>query len=199
MKTDINTQQLREKVKKIYSSVAESPSDKHSFPTGRKFAEDIGYPKDIIDKLPAVTVDSFAGVSNVSIYASIPQGVTVLDLGCGTGLDTLIAAQKTGDNGRVIGIDFSEAMINKAKDGAKQGGFNNISFHVTEAEILPFPDSSIDIALINGIFNLNPFREKIFLELSRIIRDGGYVYASELILKEPNMSSSVCSLDNWFK
>ncbi|MBF0472344.1 MAG: methyltransferase domain-containing protein [Nitrospirae bacterium] len=193
----INTDEFSEKVKEVYSSVAANPYDKHSFPTGRKFAESIGYPKEILDKLPAITVDCFAGVSNVSIYASIPQGAAVLDLGCGAGLDTLIAAQKTGSSGRVIGIDFSEAMINKANFGIKQCGYTNVSLQIEHADTLSLPDSSIDIALVNGIFNLNPFREKIFIELARVIKKGGVVYASELILKEPNISSIVCSLDNW--
>jgi SAM-dependent methyltransferase len=190
---------LRDKVKSVYSTVAIKPSDKHSFPTGRKFAQDIGYPKDVLDKLPDVTVNSFAGVSNVSIYAEIPQGVTVLDLGCGAGLDTLIAAQKVGNNGHVIGIDFSEAMIVSATNGAEQVGYKNVKFQVCDAESIPIPDSSIDIALVNGIFNLNPCREKVFLELYRVLKAGCLVFASELILKEPVASTSVCSLDNWFK
>lgn len=195
----MNEQQLREKVREAYSSAAEEPGGKHPFPVGRQFAESIGYPADILDKLPAVTVDSFTGVSNVSIFASIPEGVTVLDLGCGAGLDTLIASQKSGPNGKVIGIDFSKAMIIRAQKGAYECGCKNVSLHVSDAEQIPLPDASVDIVLVNGIFNLSPFREKIFLELARIIHDGGSVYASELILKEPVESSTMCSLDNWFR
>ena len=190
---------LREKVRQAYSAAAEKPSDKHPFPVGRKFAESIGYPADILDQLPPSTIESFTGVSNVSIFASIPEGVTILDLGCGAGLDTLIAAQRTGTNGKVIGIDFSQAMIDRAKRGVQECGYVNVSFFVSDAEQVPLPDDSIDIALVNGIFNLSPFREKIFLELARIISDGGAVYAAELILKEPVESSTMCNMDNWFR
>jgi arsenite methyltransferase len=138
-------------------------------------------------------------VSNVSIYASIPEGATVLDLGCGAGLGTLIAAQRTGTTGKVFSIDFSEAMIDRAKKGTAECKYINITFIVSDAEEIPLPDASIDVALVNGIFNLSPFREKIFSQLARVLRNGGYVYASELILKEPVSSSTICNLDNWFR
>jgi len=146
-----------------------------------------------------VSVDSFTGVSNVSIYVSITEGATVLDLGCGAGRDSLIAAQRTGSTGKVLGIDFSEAMIDRAKKGAEECGYSNITFTVSDAEEIPLPDASVDGALVNGIFNLSPFREKIFSELARVLREGGNVYAAELILREPVTSSTMCSLDNWFR
>ena len=195
---DMNTN-LRAKVREAYSAAAKRPTDKHPFPVGRNFAESIGYPSNILDRLPSVSVDSFTGVSNVSIYASITEGATVLDLGCGAGLDSLIAAQRTGTTGKVFGIDFSEAMIDRAKKGAEQCGYSNIKFTVSDAEEIPLPDASIDVALVNGIFNLSPFREKIFSQLARVLRDGGYVYVSELILKEPATSSTACSLENWVR
>lgn len=199
IRPSVHEKQLREKVKEAYSSAAERPDEKHPFPVGRKFAESIGYPADILDRLPAASVDSFTGVSNISIFASIPEGAAVLDLGCGAGLDTLIAAEKSGRRGKVVGVDFSEAMIDRARQGAYECGYDNVSFHLSDAERIPLENASIDIALVNGIFNLSPFREKVFLELARIIRGGGSVYAAELILKEPVASPAVCSLDNWFR
>ncbi len=190
---------LRANVREAYSAAAERPFDNHPFPVGRAFAESIGYPSEILDRLPSVAVDSFTGVSNVSIFALIPAGATVLDLGCGAGLDTLIAAERSGPRGRVYAIDFSEAMIDRARKAAEECRLENIIFTVSDAEELPIPDASIDIALINGIFNLSPFREKIFIQLARVLREGGSVYAAELILKEPVVSSAVCSLDNWFR
>ena len=105
---------LYEGVKKAYSSAAERPTEQHPFPVGRAFAESLDYPKELLESLPSYSVDAFAGVSNVSIYAEIPEGSTVLDLGCGAGLDTLIAARRTGSAGRVIGIDFSGSMLDRA-------------------------------------------------------------------------------------
>lgn len=195
----IDKTELRDMVKDVYSGVALRPLEQHRFPSGRGFAESIGYPAELLDRLPAVSVDSFTGVSNVSIFAEIPQGAIVLDLGCGAGLDTLIAAGKTGPNGKVYGVDFSPAMIECSRSGAAEAGMENVEYFVSDAEVLPLSDESVDIAIVNGIFNLSPNREQVFAELARVVRKGGRVYAAELILNGVLLSESSCSLDNWFR
>jgi SAM-dependent methyltransferase len=192
-------QQLRDKVREAYSSAAERPEEKHPFPVGRAFAESIGYPAEVLDILPAVSVASFTGVSNVSIFADIPRGSAVLDLGCGAGLDTFVAAERTGPEGRVIAVDFSEAMIGRARQGAQECGCSYVTFHVADAEEIPLPDDSVDIALVNGIFNLSPFRDRVFSELVRVLRKDGSVYGAELILRESLPAETTCSLENWFR
>ncbi len=192
------TQQLRDGVREAYSAAAESPQDEHPFPVGRRFAESLGYPQDLLAGLPSVSVDAFSGVSNVAVFADIPVGVTVLDLGCGAGLDSLIAARRAGPSGRVIGVDFSHAMLARARQAAVETGADNVQFCQADAEKLPFEDGLIDVALVNGIFNLNPKRDAIFLELSRVVRQGGAVYAAELILKEPLSPEIQESEANWF-
>jgi ubiquinone/menaquinone biosynthesis C-methylase UbiE len=121
----------------------------------------------------------------VAVFADIPLGATVLDLGCGAGLDSLIAAQRVGPEGRVIGIDFSDAMLMRARQAAAQAGIDNVEFRRADAEDLPFDDDSFDVALANGIFNLNPARDAILGELVRVVRPGGAVYVAELVLREP--------------
>ncbi len=185
-------------VKKAYSSAAERPTEQHPFPVGRAFAESLGYPKELLETLPAYSVDAFAGVSNVSIYAEIPAGSTILDLGCGAGLDTLIAARRTGPTGQVIGIDFSGSMLDRARRAAQEAGLANIEFRESPAEHLPPKDGEIDVAIVNGIFNLNPHREAIFSELSRVVRRDGHVYAAELILIESVADSSPPTEADWF-
>ena len=165
---------------------------------GRGFAESLGYPRDLLERLPSVSVDAFSGVSNVSIFAQIPGGAIVLDLGCGAGLDSLIAAQRVGPQGRVIGIDFSEAVLTRARRAAGEAGVENVEFHEAGAEDLPIEDGSIDVALVNGIFNLNPARDRIFRELSRVMKPGGSVYAAELILREPLGPDFRATEKNWF-
>lgn len=189
---------LYEGVKKAYSSAADRPAEQHPFPMGKAFAESLGYPKELLETLPAYSVDAFAGVSNVSVYAEIPEGSTVLDLGCGAGLDTLIAAKKTGPAGGVIGIDFSSRMLDRARRAAQKTGLANIKFRESSAEHLPLRDGEIDIAIINGIFNLNPHREAIFNELSRVVRRDGQVYAFELILIAPVAEPSPSVEADWF-
>jgi len=194
----INTHQLREGVRRAYSAAAERPQDKHPFPVGRSFAESVGYPQDLLAGLPSVSVDAFSGVSNVAVFAGIPVGAVILDLGCGAGLDSLIAAQRVGPTGRVIGVDFSDAMLGRARQSAVELGVRNVEFYQADAETLPIDDSVIDVALANGVFNLNPDREAIFGELARVVRQGGAVYAAELILREPLSPEIQDSESNWF-
>ena len=190
--------QLRDGVRRAYSAAAVRPQDKHPFPVGRSFAESLGYPQDLLAGLPSVSVDAFSGVSNVAVFARIPAGAVVLDLGCGAGLDSLIAAGRVGPQGRVIGIDFSDSMLGRARQAAAEIGVRNVEFYQADAEKLPIEDGLIDVALANGIFNLNPEREAIFDELARVVREGGAVYAAELILTEPLSPEVQASETNWF-
>lgn len=189
---------LRDGVRRAYSAAAERPQDTHPFQVGRALAESLGYPQDLLAALPSVSVDAFSGVSNVAIFAEILVGTTVLDLGCGAGLDSLIAAERVGPSGRVIGVDFSEAMLARARQSAAEVGVGHVEFYQADAEKLPIEDGLIDVALVNGIFNLNPERDAIFGELARVVRQGGEVYAAELILHEPLPPEILDSEANWF-
>lgn len=189
---------IRIGVQQAYSAAAENPQAEHPFPVGRQFAESLDYSPEVLTGIPAVAVDAFAGVSNVAVFAEIPSGATVLDLGCGAGLDSLIAARRVGPTGQVIGLDFSPTMLQRARQAEAEAGFEQVDFRQSEAESLHLDDASIDIALVNGIFNLNPTREQIFRELARVIRPGGAVYAAELILREPLPPKIQASETNWF-
>jgi arsenite methyltransferase len=181
-----------------YSAAADAPDAKHPFPVGAAFARDLGYPQELLRRLPDEAVDAFAGVSSVSIQAPLCEGLVVIDLGCGAGLDSLIAAERVGRTGRVVGIDFSTSMLNRAHHSATRGGYPQLGFVRASAEELPLRDSSIDVALVNGIFNLNPFREEIFRELSRVVRPGGHVSGAELILGSPLPAHLQSGGANWF-
>jgi len=191
-------EKLRNAVCRVYSEAAQHPVDEHPFPVGRDFAESIGYPPEMLSGLPSVSIDGFAGVSNVAVFADIPVGAMVLDLGCGAGLDSLIAAKRVGPAGKVIGIDFSDAMLARARQAATEYGVKNVEFRHADAEHLPIPTGSIDVALVNGIFNLNPKREAIFRELGRVLRNGGTAYAAELILQGPLPPEIRITEGDWF-
>jgi len=189
---------LYEGVRKAYSAAAEKPLDRHPFPIGRQFAESIGYPKELLDTLPEAAMEAFAGVSNVAVFADIPDNSVVLDVGCGSGLDSLIAARRTGPGGKVIGVDFSEAMLGRARAAAETTGLANVEFIQAAADKVPLPDGSVDIALVNGIFNLNPKREELFRELARVVRRGGTVFAAELVLTGPVVPVAQPTEASWF-
>ncbi len=193
-----NAFDLRTKVRDAYSAAARHPQDEHAFPVGRQFAVSLGYPGDVLATLPSQCVEAFTGVSSVSVFADILHDDTVLDLGCGAGLDSLIAAKRTGPSGTVVGVDFSSAMLDRARCAARDADIGNAVFCQANAEELPLADDSIAVALVNGIFNLNPARDAIFRELARVVEPGGRVYAAELILREPLPPDSPRGEKDWF-
>jgi ubiquinone/menaquinone biosynthesis C-methylase UbiE len=145
--------------------------------------------------VPAASVEAFAGVSCLPCFAEIPDGASALDLGCGAGLDSLLVAAKAG---AVLGIDFSEEMVSRARHSATAMGLTNVEFRRGDAEAIPVATGSVDVALVNGIFNLNPSREEIFSELARVVRSGGLVFAAELVLRAPLPAEVRSSEADWF-
>ena len=184
---------LRERVRRAYSAIAEQPAGEHPFRVGRTLAEGIGYPPDLLDSLPSESVDAFAGVSYLHAFANVTPSAVVLDLGCGAGLDSLIAARKAQ---AVVGVDFSDEMLARARSAAT--GVSNVEFRAGDAERLPLESASIDVALVNGIFNLNPARDQIFQELARVVRPGGCVCAAELIRRDGAPSPDAATPADWF-
>jgi arsenite methyltransferase len=193
-----DARRIREAVREAYCAASVNPRGRHAFPVGREFAESLGYPKDFLQSLPTASVEAFSGVSNVAVFAEIPKASRVLDLGCGAGLDSLIAAYRTGPRGCVVGVDFSAAMLERARDAARATGLKNVVFCRAAAEELPVRSGCLDVAIVNGIFNLNPLRSAIFAELARVLRHGGVVYAAELILREPLAPDIQSSEADWF-
>lgn len=191
-------EKLRCGVRESYSGAATNPKGRHPFPVGDDFAVSLGYPRDLLAAIPARSRESFVGVANVSVFAELPVGAMVLDIGCGAGLDALIAARRVGANGQVTGLDFSPAMLALAEKSAAESGLTNLKFICAEAERLPLADHSTDIVMVNGIFNLNPDRAGVFREISRVIRPGGMVYAAELVLTGPLKKKRLRRVDDWF-
>lgn len=185
--------ELHNQVRTAYSQIASFPAENGLFACGRSLAEDLQYPPKVLDGLPVAAVEAFCGVGNVSLYAEIRPTDVVLDVGCGAGLDSLLAARR---GAKVIGVDFSSAMLQRAQFCLNEAGlYSKVTLLQAEVQSLPLLDASIDVALVNGLFNLNPFRQQAFQELARVLRPGGTVYVSELIRTEPPGSSAA---SNWF-
>lgn len=184
---------LHNQVRAAYSAIALAPDHNRLFSCGRELAEDVGYPVDVLDRLPVAAIEAFCGVGDVSLWAHIQPGDLVLDVGCGAGLDTLLAA---GRAAKVVGVDFSLEMLQRAQRCVEKSDLaGKITLLKAEVQSLPLLDASMDVALVNGLFNLNPFREEAFRELARVLRPGGVVYASELVLREPALPGAET---NWF-
>ncbi|GAC1613234.1 MAG: hypothetical protein NVS9B1_21220 [Candidatus Dormibacteraceae bacterium] len=186
---------LRDQVRATYDTIAEAPADDHPFRVGREVAERAGYLPEGLAGVPAETVEAFAGISCLPCFAEIGNQDRVLDLGCGAGLDSILAARQAAS---VIGLDFSPAMLDRARKSAAAVAVANAEFRLGDAESIPLENDSIDVALVNGIFNLNQSRGRIFEELARVIRPGGLVFAAELVLKGPRPSTIGLDEDDWF-
>ena len=186
---------LRGAVEQAYSDIAMRPGDEHPFMVGRGLAEAAGYPRDALDRMPGLAVEAFAGVSCLPCFAEIEPGAHLLDLGSGSGLDSLLLAA-TGCS--VVGVDFSAPMLERARAAAHQAATANIEFRHGDAESIPAHDDEFDAAVANGIFNLNPARDRILAELARVVRPGGRVYVAELILKAPLPETERAKEPNWF-
>jgi SAM-dependent methyltransferase len=189
---------LEHAVERAYSAAAESPRARHPFPVGEGFAREAGYGEELLASIPAAAIEAFAGVSNVAVQAPIAAGDRVLDLGCGAGLDSIAAARRAGAGGVVAGLDFSRAMLERARAAAAEARAGNVHFVLGSAALLPLPGAWADAALVNGIFNLNPNRAAIFAELARVVRPGGVVCGAELILTAPLPDTERGSPSSWF-
>src|SRR5205807_1678194 len=126
------------------------------FPTGRGWAQELGYPEAELARVPDATAESFAGVANHWLLGRVEPSSVVLDLGCGAGTDLLIAAQMTGPTGRVIGVDMTPAMLERAGESAREMALENVELHESLIESLPLEDASVDVVISNGVIDLVP-------------------------------------------
>jgi arsenite methyltransferase len=188
---------LRDEITKTYTEVSTEPHRDFIFPTGRAWAEDLDYPRPELARLPDATVESFAGVANPFTLGRLERGATVLDLGCGAGTDLLIAAQMVGPAGRVIGIDMTEAMLERARASAQAMGLPNVELHHGLIEDLPLEDESVDIVISNGVIDLVPDKETVFAEIDRVLRPGGRLQLADVIIHTELSEDARKRIDLW--
>lgn len=188
---------LRCQIQDKYTEVAKSPETGFHFHTGRPLALMLGYPPDLIDRLPASAVESFAGTGNPFSMDVLRAGEIVLDIGCGAGFDSLIAARQVGPSGRVISVDMTLAMLEKASRSAAAAGFTNIDFRGGLAESLPADDASIDVVISNGVINLCPDKMAVMAEVSRVLKPGGRIQIGDIVVHKEVPQSAKDDIDLW--
>jgi arsenite methyltransferase len=193
---EVDVDVLKSEIKKTYTSVSTEPEKDFIFPTGRTWAEDLGYPQELAN-VPDQAVESFAGVANPFTLGRLTLGERVLDLGSGAGTDSLVAAQMVGEQGHVTGIDMTSAMLAKARTAAAEMRMTNVEFVEGEAEHLPFADESFDVVISNGVIDLIPDKDAVFAELHRVLAPGGRMQIADVTIQNPVSAEGRRNIDLW--
>jgi arsenite methyltransferase len=193
----VDVEVLRDEIRKTYTEVSTDQDQEFIFPTGRAWAQELGYPEAELSRVPDATVESFAGVANHWLLGRIDPGSVVLDLGCGAGTDLLMAAQMTGPAGRVIGVDMTASMLERARMSADEMGLGNVEVHEALIEALPLADASVDVVISNGVIDLVPDKDAVLDEIDRVLRPGGRLQVADVIIHNEVSEDARKRIDLW--
>lgn len=193
----VDPAQLREQVKSKYRDVATDPHGDFHFHTGRPLARRLGYDGNVVDTMPDVAVESFAGVANPLSTQRLAIGERVVDAGSGAGFDCFIAATQVGPNGQVIGIDMLDEMLTKSRESAAQMGLRNVEFREGLLESMPVEDGWADVVISNGVINLCADKKQVFQEIWRVLRPGGRLQFADIANSKPVPAAALQNIDLW--
>jgi arsenite methyltransferase len=197
IKVDIDVEVLKCEIKKTYARVSQEPEEDFIFPTGRGWILDLGYPPDLVERVPEAAAESFAGVANPFALGTLQRGEAVLDVGSGAGSDSLVASQMVGVGGSVTGLDMTPEMLGKARAAAAEMGTTNVTFVEGEAGRLPFEDESFDVVISNGVIDLIPDKDAVYSEIHRVLRPGGRIQIADVTIQKPVSEEGRRKIDLW--
>jgi SAM-dependent methyltransferase len=195
---DLDTRRLRDEIQSIYARVADDPAGDFHFHRGPAYAAELlGYDLAALAALPPDTTASFAGVANPHRMGPLGEGAVVVDIGCGAGMDLLLAARSVGPRGRAIGVDMTEAMAARARAGAESVGLDNVEVRNGDAMALPLDDASVDVVISNGVLNLTPDKSVAYREVFRVLRPGGRFLYGDIALGAELSEATRRDIDLW--
>jgi len=194
---EVNVEELRDEIRKEYCEVALNPGKGFHFHTGRPLARILGYADAWLDRVPESSLESFAGTGNPFALGAIAPGERVVDVGCGAGIDSLIAASMAGGSGRVLGVDMTPEMLGKARAASAEAGAANLEFRRGHAEALPVEDGWADVVISNGVVNLCPDKVQVFREMHRVLRPGGRLQIGDILVQRPVSAAAKRNIDLW--
>jgi arsenite methyltransferase len=186
-------------IRNKYIKVADSPDGLFKYPTSRSGIEAQKYDPELVGLLPEEVISSYCGVGNPFSIGPINKGEVVLDIGCGAGVDTILAAMKAGPTGKAVGIDIVPEMLQRAKSNMELTGLKNIRFERTSGEVLPFSDNEFDVVISNGVFNLIPDKAALLKEVSRVLKPGGRLMLADQVAIGCVQKDMKARLANWFQ
>jgi arsenite methyltransferase len=192
---DIGT--LRQAIQEEYAEVAADPEKGFHFHTGRPLTRMLEYADEWLTGIPESSIESFAGTGNPFSLGELRSGERVVDVGCGAGLDSLIAAKKVGPEGHVIGVDMTPSMLQKAREAAKEVGLENVEFREGYAEELPIVDGWADVVISNGVLNLMPDKSAALEEMSRVLKPDGRLQIGDILVQKAVPESAKRKIDLW--
>jgi len=193
----VDAESLRAEVRAKYRAVAVDPTSSYHFHTGRAFAAHLGYDHDVVEALPEVAVESFAGVGNPFALRELPPGERVVDVGAGAGFDSFVAAGQVGPEGRVVGVDMTAEMLAKSRATAELLGLDWVEFREGLAEALPVADDWADAVISNGVINLCADKRAVFAEIFRVLRPGGVLQFADIANGRPVPAEALRDIDLW--
>jgi arsenite methyltransferase len=192
---DVGT--LREAIREEYAEVANYPTKGFHFHTGRPLARILEYRDEWLEGIPESSIESFAGTGNPFSMGELRPGERAVDVGCGAGMDSLIAGRMVGPEGRVIGVDMTQAMLEKARAAANETGLENVEFHQSYAEELPVPDGWADVVISNGVLNLMPDKAAVLDEMVRVLKPDGRLQIGDILVQKAVPESAKRKIDLW--
>jgi len=179
---DVDTRSLRRAIQDEYTEVAQNPGKGFHFHTGRRLTRIVGYEEAWLEGIAESAIESFAGTGNPFAMGVLSPGEHVVDVGCGSGIDSLVAARMVGPSGAVVGIDMTPAMLARARAAAAESGLGNVEFTEAYMEQLPVPDGWADVVISNGVLNLTPDKGRAVSEMFRVLRPGGRLQIGDIMV-----------------
>ena len=193
----LNLDELRAAIREEYQEVAEAPEKGFHFHTGRPLTRLLGYQDVWLSGIPEASIESFAGTGNPFSLGELQAGEHVVDVGCGAGIDSLIAAKMVGAEGQVVGVDMTPAMLHKAQAAAAESGLANIQFRQGYGEALPVPDGWADVVISNGVLNLMPDKAAGLGEMARVLKANGRLQIGDILVQKAVPTSAKRKIDLW--